>query len=434
MIPLAALAAPATSDASRLSLAFAACLAASCYFSFSETCLTSLSESKARAILGTGGPRAGVLHLWIERPHHVLTTILIGNNIANSLAAVLMAQLTNVLLGDVAIAWASGSMTLLVLVFGEITPKTLARQHAEATAVPVLLVLRVFNLLFKPFTWMFVLVTSGFVRLAGGDIGGGQDVTEAELQAMIDLGKREGSLSVGKAGYLRAVFDLADRQVREVMVSRTDIDALDLDQPPDELVRQVDSSEHSRLPAFRGSMDDVVGVLHGKDLLHLLASREGPVTRREIRNLLRQPLFVPETMRLETLLSVFRESRQHLVVVLDEFGGTAGIATLEDVLEELVGEIRDEHDRKEEIPELVPAGPGRWTTTGRLPLGVMERSLDLELPKELGYETLAGLLMDLAGDVPAEGSRHRFGGFSFEVLTGDERRVGLVRIVREPGP
>lgn len=410
--------------------AFASCLLGSCFFSFSETCLTSLSESRAHAILGAQPRRGGVLRLWLDTPHEVLTTILIGNNIANSLAAVIMAQLTNVLFGKVAIAWASGLMTLLVLVFGEITPKTLARQHADRAAIPVLLALRVFHSLLRPVTWLFVVLARGAVRLFGKDMHDGQDITEAELQAMVDLARREGILDTAKARYLRAVFDLAERQVREIMVARPDMDVLDLDADPAELVRGVDASEHSRIPVYRGDVDNVVGVLHAKDLLHLLASREGAVGREQLQLLLRQPLFVPESMRLETLLGVFRESHQHLVVVLDEFGGTAGIATLEDVLEELVGEIRDEHDEAFMEPALVEAGPSRWTAPGRLPLMMLERQLGLETPRDSGYETLAGLLMDLAGEVPQPGHQRTFHGFRFEVLTGDERRIGLVRIER----
>ena len=413
-----------------LAIAFGACLLASCFFSFSETCLTSLSESRVHALIGSGGRRAGVLRLWLESPHEVLTTILIGNNIANSLAAVLMAQLTAVLLGSVAIAWASGAMTILVLIFGEITPKTLARQHADKASVPVLMLLRVIYVALKPVTLLFVLVARAAVRLFGSELSGGQDVTEDELRAMVDLARREGILDPTRAGYLRAVFELGDRQVREIMVARPEVDALDLDLEPGELVRQADASEHSRLPVYRGDVDEIVGVLHSKDLLHLLADGSRPISRRRLQLLLRQPLFVPETTRLESVLASFRDARQHLAVVLDEYGGTAGIVTLEDVLEELVGEIRDEHDVSDVEPALVPAGPGRWTAPGRLPLAVLERQLGMKVPKDPGYETLAGLLMDIEGEVPAAGTQRSWRGWRFQVLTGDDRRIGLVRLER----
>jgi CBS domain containing-hemolysin-like protein len=411
-----------------LAVAFAACLLGSCFFSFSETCLTSLSESRALALMGGGGRRVSVLRLWLDSPHEILTTILIGNNIANSLAAVLMAQLTMVVLGQIAIAWASGAMTILVLVFGEITPKTLARQHADRAAVPVLLVLRLLHLGLYPVTWIFVRIASLAVRLAGSELSGAQDVTESELRAMVDLARREGILDPTRARYLSAVFELKDRQVREIMVARPEIDALDLEVAPAELVRQADGSEHSRLPVFRGDVDEILGVLHSKDLLHLLATTDEQVSTRRLQLLLRQPIFVPEAMRLESVLAAFRESRQHLAVVLDEFGGTAGIVTLEDVLEELVGEIRDEHDDSEVEPALVPAGPGRWTAPGRLPLAELERDLGLNVPKEAGYETLAGLLMDVAGRVPEPGYSLEWQGWRFRVLTGDDRRIGLVRL------
>jgi putative hemolysin len=406
------------------------CLVASAFFSFSETCLTSLSESKAHAILARGSRHASVLELWLAQPHEVLTTILIGNNVANNYAPVLMTALVQVWTGKPSLALAGGLMTVLVLLFGEITPKILARQYAERTAVPVLLVLRAFYVVIRPATWLFVAIPRGIGRVFGWEIGRNQDVTEDEIQAMIDLGRREGVLAETKGEYLRAVFELADRQVRDIMVARMDLVALDLDLPPEELVRRADGCDHSRIPVYRGSIDDIVGVLHVKDLLHLLASSEAPADHKAIKLLLRQPRFVPETMKLETLLATFRSGRQHLAVALDEFGGTAGIVTLEDVLEELVGEIRDEHDPDVEEAALVAAGPQRWTAPGRLPLAVLERELELEIPRGAAYETLGGLLMDLAGTVPKEGQRLSRRGWKFEVLTGDDKRVGLVRIER----
>jgi putative hemolysin len=369
-----------------------------------------------------------VLELWLTKPHDILVTVLVGNTVANTLASALMTDLMSALLGDTALSVAVGVTSFLILVFGEITPKTLAREHAMAAAVPVMLVMRVVHVTLLPVTWFITHLSRVGARLTGASTNTSRDVTQEEIEAMIDLASREGTIAGSRADTLRAVFHLADRSVREIMVPRTDVMALDIDLAPADFVLGVDQSGHSRIPVFRGSVDEVVGVLHAKDLLHHSIAKGQPRTTEEIRAMLRDPLFVPETMRLDTLLRLFRRGRQHLAVVLEESGGTAGIATLEDVLEELVGEIWDEHD--EEDPVLVRRGPGRWTADGRIPLSVLEEKLGLPIPSEASFETLGGLLMEVSGEVPRTGQTLEFGGYRFEVLTGDEKRVGLVRAVK----
>lgn len=423
---------PGAVDLLALSAAVLGCVFGSSFFSFSETCLTSLPESRAQSIISRDPRRNGVLLLWIEKPHEVLTTILVGNNLANIIATALMTRLAMITWGEAAVTAAVGIMTFLVLVFGEVTPKTLARQHAARLAVPVMQVLRFLRILLFPVTWLLSLVARLAVRLTGGDTKPGSDVTEDEIQAMIDLGSREGMISGAKARYLRSVFDLGTRSVREVLVARREIEAINLDASVEELLCQVAGSPHSRIPAYRGTIDDIVGILHARDLLQRLALPGARISREELEGLLREPLLVPETMVLERLLRLFRRSRQHLVVVLDEFGGTMGIVTLEDVLEELVGEIWDEHDEAE-APVLVRRGPGRWHAHGRLPASVLEKTTGIELSRE-GYDTLAGLLLQLAGEVPAVGRRFELADATFEVLSGDEKKVGLVSIeLRESG-
>ncbi|MEM7244344.1 MAG: hemolysin family protein [Acidobacteriota bacterium] len=416
-----------------LLVSFACCLLGSAFFSFSETCLTSLSESKAKAVQDTWGRRGEVLTLWRESPQGVLTTILIGNNVTNVLAPVLLSELMRAMLGEdrvaVALAWASSITTFMLLVFGEITPKTLARQHSERLAVPVMTLLAPIHSLLRPATWVFVRLARLAVRMFGGELSGAQGMSAGEIQAAIDLGQRAGVLDRSRARALNGVFALADTPVREIMVARPEMECLDLEGDAGDLVERVSRTRFSRLPVVRGHVDEVVGVLHVKDLLRELARGAEPSTRL-LRRLSRQPLFVPETTRLDRLLGVFQSDRQHLAVVLDEHGGTAGVVSLEDILEELVGEIHDEHDTGEEM-RLVPAGTSRWVAPGRLPIAVLQRQLGLELPREPGYETLAGLLMDLAGHVPIEGSRWAVGGLRFEILVGDERRLDLLRIERQ---
>jgi len=410
-----------------LVVAVGACVVASAFFSLSETCLTSLTEARTQAIVARSGRRGRVLLSWLERPHEVLTTILVGNNVANIVATALMTRLALQLWGEVAVSSAVGIMTFLVLVFGEITPKTVARQHAVRLAVPVMHVLRVLAFALAPVTWLLARLATASARLTGGrGAAGSSDVTEDEIEAMIDLGSREKTIAPLKARYLRGVFGLGTRSAREIMVARTDVDAIDGDWPVEQIVRRLAESQFSRMPVYRGTIDSVVGILHGRDLLLALVGRRDLPTADELHALLREPIFVPETMVLERLLRLFRRTRQHLVVVLDEHGGTAGIVTLEDVLEELVGEIRDEHD-DEESPVIVRRGPGRWQADGRIPLTALGLAIGVDLPRE-SVDTLAGLLMRAAGKVPEPGSRLELSGVRFEVLSGDEKRVGQVRV------
>jgi CBS domain containing-hemolysin-like protein len=411
-----------------LAVTVVACLGVAGFLSFAETCLTSLSESKVHAIINAGGRHARALGLWMDHPHEVLVTILVANNIASTLVAALVTRMAMLVFDQAALSIAVGVTSLLIIMFGEITPKTLGRRYAHRAAVPTIVVLSAVHAVLRPLTWALTRVARSAVQVFGGDLDASRDVTEDEIEALVDLGRREGSLQPAKADTLRAVFRMSYTTTREIMVPRTDILAVDLDLPPADFVLAVDTCGHTRVPVYRGTVDDIVGVLHAKDLLHHMVESGTPRSAAEIEALLREPLFVPETMRADTLLRFFRKSRQHLAVVVDEFGGTAGVTTLEDVLEELVGEIWDEHDQEE--PVIVRRGPGRWTADGRIPLSVVEEKLGLELPEDRDYDTLAGLLLELAGNVPRVGSTHETQGYRFEVLTGDEKRVGLVRATK----
>lgn len=400
----------------------------SAFMAFAETCLTSLSQSRTQALMASEGQRAKALKLWLDQPHAVLVTLLVGNTLADVVATALLTKAALEIWGDPAVAWVIGIMTFLSLTYGEILPKALARVHAVRAAVPTIQVVAVLHYALLPATWLLSHYTRFTVRALGGGRSDRSDVTEAELEAMVDLGSREGTLAPAKADHLRAVFRLYERTVREILVPRTDLVAVDLEDAPEALVKAVDASGHSRVPAYRGRIDEIAGILHAKDLLHRVLSLGRTPTSAEIEECLREPVYVPESMRLDTLLWLFRSKRQHLAIVLDEYGGTAGIVALEDVLEELVGEIWDEHD--EEAPVLVRRGPGRWTASGRVSLSELEEKLGLELPEAPEYDTLAGLLMDLAGRVPAAGSAHEHGGYRFEVLTANEKTVGLVRATK----
>lgn len=405
-----------------------ALLAGSFFFSGTETALTSLGEAKARQLRERLGRRGRVLTLWIEHPKKVLTALLIGNNLVNIAAAALTTQVALALFGSAAVAIVTGVLTLVILIFGEITPKTLARENAEHLAVPVLTLLRPFYVLFFPLSWLLVKLTNVVSRA----VGGGRKppaVTSEDIDYLIGLGSRMGALEGVKRELLTSVLEFTDLLVKEIMIPRTQVVALDVGSRFSEVLEILEQTEHSRLPVFESTVDNVVGVLHVKDLL--FAARTGRIQEEgfELRGHLRPSYFVPEVMKVSRLMKEMQKRRTHLAVVVDEFGGTSGIVTLEDVVEEIVGEIHDEYDDVAERPIKVLAD-GKILADAGVSLRDLEEVLEIEFPEEGDYETLGGFLTATAGQVPPQGSLVAYGGYTFTVRDADEKRVVSVEITR----
>lgn len=408
-----------------------ACLFLSAFFSGSETALTSLSSSKARQLVEEGG--RPWLTLWLERPIPVLTTILIGNNIVNVAASALATDVaTRALQGTASEHWAIptavGIMTFLLLTMGEITPKALSKRWYIPVSSTAIRLLRPFYYLFYPATKLFVRMTQMILRAMGSDPNERAPyVTYEEIEYLIALGSREGTLSEDKERLLRSVVEFPETLVKEIMVPRTDMVAIHLTITLDDLLDLLAECGHSRLPVFDDSIDNVVGMFYAKDLIQILADRE-EADAFDIEDYVRGSYFVPESKRIADLLTEFQGNRTHIAIVVDEFGGTAGIITLEDIIEEIFGDIQDEYDTETE--QVVELGPDRVQADARTPIEQIESYFGVEFPDDVDYESLGGFILSQTGSVPTPGDEVEWQNFLFVIREADEKKIISVEVER----
>ena len=355
----------------------------------------------------------------MEHPNRVLTTLLIGNNIAGALCASIATVMAEEVFGSFTIGIAAGSTTLILLIFGEVTPKTFARHNAEQLAPTMMTILRPFYWLFSPLVFVLTWVAALAVRFLGGQSSSqGPLATEEDIAYMIRLGNQEGVLASTQGDMLESVIEFRDTLVKEAMVPRTRICSLEKSASLLEVKSLVLEHGHTRWPVYEDNIDNVVGIFHAKDLL--LSELDW------VKNI-RPALFVPEMMKLGDLLKEFQRGKAHLAVVVDEYGGTAGIISLEDVLEEIVGEIRDEYDKEEEYL-FTKISDNLYEADGHASIYDLGDALGLSFPEEEDYETLAGFLIATYGKMPPKGTVIEFQGWRFVIEKADEKKIERVKI------
>ena len=404
-------------------------LAASAFFSSAETALTALGEARAQALMENGGRRAQLLRVWRDHPDRILSALLLGNTLVN----VGMGALTTVVADELgfghAVAAVTGLTTLILLMLGEILPKTFAKRHASGWAVAVIPFVALFYWVLFPFVWLLVQVPRGLSRALGSEQQSAESVTSQELEYLIEQGARHGSLDKIKEQLLSSVLAFTEVLVKEIMVPRTNVIALDESAGYEQTLKLAIESELSRIPVYRERLDEVVGVLYVKlllaDIKRGIAAKDFVLTKYT-----KKPFFVPEVMKVSRLLAEMQKRKTHLAVVVDEFGGTSGIVTLEDVVEEIVGEIHDESDVEEKRIKVL--SDGVLLADAQVPLRDLEEHLDVEFPEGGDYETLGGFLTATAGRVPPTGSLVVWGGLTFTVKAADDRRVLKVEIAKKP--
>ncbi|MCA9651915.1 MAG: HlyC/CorC family transporter [Myxococcales bacterium] len=413
------------SDADTLGiLVMVLCLAGSMFFSGSETALTSLGPHQARKILEEGGRRGKTVSTWVEDPVRVLSTILVGNNITNTLmgsvaTALAIRHLSGGQWGDWAVPVAVFFTTAVLLVFGEILPKAAGRIYAHRMALPVLSVLNGLNRVLGPVTWLLSRITELMLRRAQTQEAA-QKVTADELDYLVKVGQREGSIPADQAALLRGIFRFEDKIVRDIMVPENRVTSIDLDWDLERVIERAHASGHSRMPVYKGDLDHIVGVLHIKQLVGLHDAEAADLER-----VMRPPLFISESLLIQDLLQRFREQRVHLAIVVDDGGHTVGVVTLEDVLEQIVGQIFDESDH-------APTGAielaGILYLDGQAPLTRVEEKLGVEFEELEGVDSVGDLLTQLAGQMPTTGSVFVYEGIRFKVLAANDRRVIRVSV------
>jgi putative hemolysin len=393
----------------------AVCLALTAFFNASETALVSLGKIRLRQIKGRH-PRLGPL---LERvtgnPDRLLSTILLGNTIVTAGASSAATALAIALAPEHPVLVATVSVTVLLLLTSEITPKVLAATFPERFALVVVQPINLLIRLASPIVYVLSLVPRGLLWLIRGPEQPAEETISEDIKTMAVLGREEGIISQDEQDIIHSVVEFGTLTAGQVMVSRVGIQSLDLDLPRDEAIDLVVESGHSRIPVYRGSKDHINGILQARDFL--LAWRRGE--EGGIEGFVRPPFLIPESMRMGVLLKEFRARNERMAIVVDEYGGTAGIVTLEDVLGEIVGEVVDE-DR--DVTLLAPRRDGTVTVSGQIALDDLNAKAGLSLPDE-EYQTLSGLLVSHLGRVPYPGEEIELPGAVFHVLDADQRRI-----------
>ena len=417
-------------------LAVTGLLLLSAFFSGSETALTAASRGvlKAQADKGSKGAKAALEVT--DDSERMIGALLLGNNVANILSASLTTALLTDLFGSNGVALATVGVTVLVLVFAEVLPKTVAIISPVPVAVLVGPAIKVLILLFTP----VVSTVRAFVRLILRLFGLRADpnsrilALREEIAGAISLGHYEGAVEKEDRDRLLGALDLADRTVDEIMRHRRETEMIDADLPAEEIVRHVLASSHSRLPVYRGSDENILGVIHAKDLLreverldHIHDSHQKAMESLDIVKVSMKPYFIPDTTTLDEQMREFLKRRTHFALVVDEYGTLQGLITLEDILEEIVGEITDEFDVVDKTQALKKAEDGGYLVEGSMTIRDLNRATDWSLPDDEA-NTVAGLVIHEAQMIPAQGQAFSFHGFRFEVVTRRENRLTRIKV------
>ena len=399
-------------------LLMAVLVAFSAYFSATETAFSSLNRTRLRVLAEKGDKRAALACSLSEQYDKMLTSILIGNNIVNIALSSLCTLLFIHLLGDGGATVATAVTTVVVLVFGEVTPKSLAKESPERFAMFSAPFLRAVMWVLSPFAWLF----SQLKKLVGRVVrsGGERPMTQEELLMLVDEVQQEGGLDKDEHELLRSAIEFTDRDAEDILTHRVDLEAVPADASPEEIARVFGESRFSRLLVYGTDIDDIVGVIHQSDFY-----ADGLQGGKPLSALMTPPLFVPKSIRISVLLRLLQRKKAHIAVVTDGYGGTLGIVTMEDILEELVGEIWDEHD--EVVEDIRREGAGVWTVSGGADLYRLLDRLGLD-GRQVESASVTGWVMERLGRVPEPGDAFTEGPWRITVTAADERRVRQLRV------
>lgn len=396
----------------------------SAFFSGSETALTAIDRLRVRYLVEKERKGAARLERLLDRPERLLSAILVGNNLVNIAASVFATTLFVAWFGEHGQLLTILILTPLLLLFSEVLPKTYSAQNPERVSFLVLRPILLVMWLLTPVVWLVSSTSRLITRLLPCEAER-PIISEDEIRTMISVGEQAGVVAEEQHRMLHGVFELSQIRVRDVMISRTEVVGIEVGTPFNKVLEQVQQARHSRFPVFEESLDNIIGIIHSKEILNYVHRPE----EFSLRQLARAPYFVPETKRIETLLQSFRKRHIHLAVVVDEYGGVEGIVTLEDVVEEIVGEIQDEYDVDEVL--FRDLGDNRFLVDATVSLRLVNRHFGLDLD-ELHATTLAGFVMRTLGSIPHEGDRCEWKEVGFIVRKMDDRRIDEVEMILPP--
>ncbi|MCR5154244.1 MAG: hemolysin family protein [Lachnospiraceae bacterium] len=393
----------------------------SAFFSSAETALTSVNKLKIRSLAEDGHKKAKMVFKLIEKPDKMLSAILIGNNIVNISASSLATTIAVKLLGSMGAGIATGVLTLIILVFGEITPKSLATRYPEKFSFFYVPLISALTFIFTPIIYLVNALSRVIVRLfeKKGEVST-DTVTEDELLTMVDVSHEEGVIESEEREMITNIVDFGDSLAKDVMVPRIDMAFANIDMTYNELVAAFEKDMYTRLPVYKESIDDVVGVISLKDVFFYKGNKKD----FKVADFMREPFFTYESKKTSELLRELKKATNPVAIVLDEYGVTAGLITIEDLVEEIVGEIRDEYDEDEE-DDIIKVGDNTYKISGLTKLDELSDSLGLKIESD-EYDSIAGHVIHLLGHLPAEGEKVEEDGCTYEVLTMDKNRIDKI--------
>ena len=399
-------------------------LVGSGFFSASETALMSLSRIKMRHMEEDGVKGAKLVSSLVEDSNRLLTSILIGNNIVNIAATSIATSLFTATLGAQGVAMATGVMTVLVLIFGEITPKTISANNPEKASLVVSKPIKFFVIILTPVVWVFNIITKVIFKLFGVDDNGVKPfITEEELKTMVNVSHEEGLLEMEEREIINNVFEFGDMQAKEAMVQRLDIVAIDMEDSYEEIIDLFKTEKLSRMPVYEETIDDIIGILNIKDIIFL---SDEEIENFDIKKYMREAFFTYEFKKITQLLEEMKKDKSQMAIVVDEYGGTAGLITIEDLVEVIVGDIEDEYDEEED--EIQVISPNEFLVDGSTKISDVNEILNIELESE-EFDSIGGYIIGYIRHIPEENEIIEMDNIKFNIESVDKNRIKKIRIM-----
>lgn len=396
----------------------------SAFFSSSETALTTVSKIKLKTLADEGNKSAAKVLKVTENPGKLLSTILIGNNIVNISASALATTFTTEVFGSKWIGISTGLLTIFVLIFGEVTPKTMATQYAIKMSMIFVYPISFLMVILTPAIWLLDLITGVIFKILRIDTSAKDTMTESELRAVVNVSHEDGVIEPEEKFMISNVVDFGDALSKDIMIPRADIVCANIDSTYDELVELFREETFSRIPIYEESKDDIIGLLYLKDLFFY--SQTHDMSNFDLRSILRQPIFVYEYQKTSQIFADMKTSSVTMAVVLDEYGATAGIITMEDLIEEIVGEIRDEYDEDED-DFIKNMGDNKYDVDASIKLDDLNDALHTSLSSD-NYDSIGGLVIEILDKLPNEGEVATYKNITLEVTKVVKNRIERINL------
>ncbi|PBG37091.1 hemolysin [Clostridioides difficile] len=400
-------------------------LIGSAFFSASETALMSLSKIRIRYMQDEGVKGAKLVSSLIENPNKLLSSILVGNNVVNIAATSISTSLFIGLMGEKGVALATAVMTVLVLIFGEITPKTIAANNSEKVSLLVSKPIKAIIFILRPIVWIFNIITNIIFKLFGITNKGAKSfITEEELKTMVNVSHEEGVLEMEEREIINNVFEFGDMQAKNAMVQRIDMVAIDMEDSYDEIIQVFKTEKLSRMPVYEETIDDIVGILNIKDIIFL---SDEEIESFDIKNYMREPFFTYEFKKITQLLEEMKLEKSQMAIVVDEYGGTSGLLTIEDLVEVIVGDIEDEYDEEEDEIQVIKED--EYIVDGSTKIGDVNELIGVNLESE-EFDSIGGFIIGHLSRLPEENEVIEVDNIRFCIESIEKNRIKKIRIYK----